>query len=104
MYKKNTYITYIILTIFRHQSYNQRKEEPKIYNYVSSVESELTWNGYIQEMRGHYDEAPPLQSMWYLFYTFYTNVWIGKMLRFVLHRIPAAVIDLSLFVCGKKSK
>jgi len=75
-----------------------------MYNFVSSVESPLTWSKYIEEMHIHYYEAPPLQAMWYLYYIFCTNFWVGKILRFLLHRIPAAFIDFFLILSLKNPK
>lgn len=92
------------MTIFRFQDVAKINEDPKIYNYVSSVESPLTWGSYIQKINVHYQKAPPLQSMWYMFYVLYTNLWVGKMLRFVLHRIPAGFMDISLIICGRKPR
>lgn len=79
-------------------------KEPKIYNYVSSVESPLLWGTYIKEMHHCYREVPPLRSMWYIFYIFYTTLWVGKILRFVLHRVPAAFMDILLIFFGKNPK
>ncbi|KAF0772958.1 fatty acyl-CoA reductase wat-like [Aphis craccivora] len=75
-----------------------------MWDTVNSVESPLLWGRYIEEMNGHYHEAPPLQSMWYMFCIFYTDLWIGKILRFLFHRIPATFVDFLLIVCGKTPK
>lgn len=91
-------------TIFRYEDPDTMTKEPKIYNYVSSVESPLSWGTYIKEMHHCYREVPPLRSMWYIFYIFYTTLWVGKMLRFVLHRVPAAFMDVLLIFCGKSPK
>ncbi|XP_060872883.1 fatty acyl-CoA reductase wat-like [Metopolophium dirhodum] len=103
-YTVNALISVMWDTVNRYQNSNLINQEPKVYNYVSSVESPLLWGRYIEEINGHYHEAPPLQSIWYIFYVFYTNLWIGKMLRFVLHRIPAELMDFWLTVCGKSPK
>lgn len=79
-------------------------KEPKIYNYVSGAESPLTWDRYTKEMYCHYPEAPPLNSIWYPINIFYTNLWIGRILRFWLHRIPSALADLVLLINCKKPK
>jgi len=95
---------YNILIIFRHKQSNGVNKVPKIYNYVSCVESPLTWGRYIREMHDQYYVAPPLQSIWYGFYIFYTNLMVGSILRFFLHRIPGALMDLLLILCGKSPK
>ncbi|XP_050058956.1 fatty acyl-CoA reductase wat-like [Aphis gossypii] len=104
-YTVNALISVMWDTVNRHkQSNGVSFEEPKIYNYVSCVESPLTWGRYIREMHDQYYVAPPLQSMWYGFYIFYTNLIIGSILRFFLHRIPGAFMDLMLILCGKSPK
>jgi len=95
----------IISIVFRHQDCDYTKyEEPKIYNYVSSADSPLTWNEYIGGMTEHYYVSPPLRSMWYGFFFTYTNLWIGMVLKFFLHRMPAAFVDFMLIVSGKSPK
>lgn len=89
---------------FRYKDIRQINEEPKIYNYVSSIESPVTWHKYIKGMHNYYYESPPLQSIWYCFYIFYTNFWAGLILRFFLHRVPATIMDLLLFLSGKNPK
>lgn len=89
---------------FRYQDLREIKREPKIYNYVSSIESPVTWYKYIKGMHNYYYDAPPLQSIWYGFYIFYTNFWIGLLLRFFFHRVPAAIMDLLLILSGKNAK
>ncbi|XP_060850791.1 fatty acyl-CoA reductase wat-like [Rhopalosiphum padi] len=103
-YTVNALISVMWDTVNRHQHSNQTKKVPKIYNYVSSTESPLTWGRFIKKMHGHYFEVPPLRSMWYIFYIFYTNLLIGTVLRILLHKIPAALMDLLLIICGKPPK
>jgi len=104
-YTVNALISVMWDTVNRHKQLNGvPPEAPKIYNYVSCVESPLTWGRYIKEMHDQYFIAPPLQSMWYGFYIFYTNLIIGSILRFFFHRIPGAFMDLMLILTGKSPK
>ncbi|XP_026822567.1 fatty acyl-CoA reductase wat-like [Rhopalosiphum maidis] len=104
-YTVNALISVMWDTVNRHKQLNGvPPEAPKIYNYVSCVESPLTWGRYIKEMHAQYYIAPPLQSMWYGFYIFYTNLIVGSILRFFLHRLPAAFMDLILILTGKSPK
>uniref|UniRef100_A0A2S2RAC3 Fatty acyl-CoA reductase n=1 Tax=Sipha flava TaxID=143950 RepID=A0A2S2RAC3_9HEMI len=103
-YTANALICTMWDTVKRYQDPNAFYEEPKIYNYVSSCESAVTWNMmliYVNEVIKYY---PPLTSMWYNFCIFSTNFWIVMILKLLLHRIPAALVDLSLFICGKKPR
>ncbi|CAI6362216.1 unnamed protein product [Macrosiphum euphorbiae] len=103
-YTVNALISVMWDTVNRHKQSNGVNKVPKIYNYVSCVESPLTWGRYIREMHDQYYVAPPLQSMWYGFYILYTNFMVGSILRFFLHRIPGAFMDLLLILCGKSPK
>ncbi|XP_060881062.1 fatty acyl-CoA reductase wat-like [Metopolophium dirhodum] len=104
-YTANALISVMWDTVKRHQDCDYTKyEQPKIYNYVSSADSPLTWNEYIGGMTEHYNVSPPLRSMWYGFFIVYTNFWIGMVLKFLLHRIPAAFVDFLLFITGKSPK
>ena len=93
-----------IVIIFRHRHSNQMNKVPKIYNYVSSVESPLTWGKYIKEMQENYFDIPPLRSIWYMFYISHTNSLVSTILRFWLHTIPAAFVDLLLIISGQSPK
>lgn len=99
-----SYTNTLFFVIFRYQNNHIANKGPKIYNYVSSVESPLTWGRYIEEMKYHYLKAPPLQAIWYIFYVLYANLWLGSILRFLFHRIPAMFIDLFCILCGKNHK
>ncbi|XP_060876847.1 fatty acyl-CoA reductase wat-like isoform X1 [Metopolophium dirhodum] len=103
-YTVNALISVMWDTVNRHKQSNIVNKVPKIYNYVSCVESPLTWGRYIREMHDQYYVAPPLQSMWYGFYILYTHFMVGSILRFFLHRIPGAFMDLLLILCGKSPK
>jgi len=90
--------------MFRCHKTDQINSKPKIFNYVSGVECPLTWARYIKGMYAHYYEAPPLQSVWYIFSINYYNLWVGKILRFWLHRVPAVLMDLISKVNSNKPK
>lgn len=93
-----------IFIIFRHKHSNQTNKVPKIYNYVSSAESPLTWGGFVRETHENYFDIPPLRSMWYIFYIFHTNSLVCTILRFWLHTIPAAFMDFLLIISGQSPK
>ncbi|XP_022167369.1 fatty acyl-CoA reductase wat-like isoform X2 [Myzus persicae] len=103
-YTVNALISVMWDTVNRHKQSSGMNKVPKVYNYVSCVESPLTWHRYIREMHDQYYVAPPLQSIWYAFYIFYTNLMVGSILRFFLHQIPGAFMDLLLILFGKSPK
>ncbi|KAE9538171.1 hypothetical protein AGLY_006143 [Aphis glycines] len=103
-YTVNALISVMWDTVNSYQHSNQTKKVPKIYNYVSSNESPITWGEYIQNMYDHYFEVPPLRAMWYIFCIFHTNFLIDTILRFWLHKVPGALMDLLLIISGKTPK
>lgn len=103
-YTVNALISVMWDTVNSYQHLNQTKKVPKIYNYVSSNESPITWGEYIQNMYDHYFEVPPLRAMWYIFCIFHTNFLIDTILRFWLHKVPGALMDLLLIISGKTPK
>lgn len=96
-------LTIIVIIIFRYQD-SKLNLEPKIFNYVSSVESPITWGEFSNEIFDRYHEAPPQRSMWYSFFICAVNFWILNILRLFLHWIPATFVDLYLILRGKNPK
>ncbi|XP_026819369.1 LOW QUALITY PROTEIN: fatty acyl-CoA reductase wat-like [Rhopalosiphum maidis] len=103
-YTANALISVMWSTVNRHNYSYEKNKEPKIYNYVSSVDSPIHWDKIIQYTFETYHQAPPLGSMWYIFCIFSTNRWFVDILRFLLHRIPAAFVDLLFHIRGKNPK
>ncbi|KAL4148043.1 hypothetical protein QTP88_002347 [Uroleucon formosanum] len=104
-YTANALISVMWHTVKRHQACDHIKyEQPKIYNYVSGPDSPLIWNEFNREIHENYKVSPPLGVMWYLFFILYTNLWIGMVLKFFLHRLPAAIADFLLIISGKSPK
>ncbi|XP_050421309.1 fatty acyl-CoA reductase 1-like [Adelges cooleyi] len=69
-------------------------EKPKIFNFVSSVESPLVWQQFMTVVFNSYKAAPP-----------FTRIdWFGIILRVLLHRIPAIVFDFLLILTLNEPK
>lgn len=82
----------------------KKNNKPKIYNYVSSVENPIHWGKVLDYTFETYHQAPPLESMWYIFCIFSVNRWAVNILRFLLHRIPGAFEDFSFIIRGENPK
>lgn len=93
-----------ILFVNRYRDGNKRNKVPKIYNFVSSVESSINWDKFLQYTFETYRQVPPLESIWYMFCIFSANRWVVRISRFILHRIPGALVDLSFIIRGKNPK
>ncbi|CAI6361900.1 unnamed protein product [Macrosiphum euphorbiae] len=103
-YTVNTLISVMWDTVNRHRDGDKKNKEPKIYNYVSSVESSICWDKIIEYIFETYQQVPPLESMWFMFFICSANRWVVNILRFFLHRIPGALVDLSFIIRGKNPK
>jgi len=106
-YIVNAMISVMWDTVNRHQDTNQIKDSNKklkIFNFVSGVESPLNWGEFLNEIYDNYMENPPLISIWYSFYMFSTNSIVVYFMKFLLHRIPAAFMDIGMLICGKSPR
>ncbi|XP_050536687.1 fatty acyl-CoA reductase wat-like [Daktulosphaira vitifoliae] len=101
-YTINALITSMWDTATRYQ--NTANEEPKIYNYVSSCESPLTWASFMCSIRPIYKLTPPLCAVWYGSTFTYTNVWLGEFLWLILHWIPGIIFDFMILLTGKNAR
>lgn len=99
-----TFILFDISTICRYQETKQTIKKPKIFNYVSCVESPLTYRNFINKVYITYHKIPPLGAFWYIFCIFSTNVFVTNIIRILLHRIPAAIVDSYLIITGRSPK
>jgi alcohol-forming fatty acyl-CoA reductase len=79
-------------------------EEPPIYNYVASNKNPITWQQYTDLAKLHGEKVPLIKTAWYYSFTMSSSKALVTFLTFLYHFVPAAIIDLGLFVCGKKPK
>ncbi|XP_050536683.1 fatty acyl-CoA reductase wat-like [Daktulosphaira vitifoliae] len=101
-YTVNALIASMWDTANRYQ--NSVSDKPKIYNYVSSTVSPLTWERYMSESKQIFYTAPPNCAIWYgIIYT-YDNKWLGKFLWLFLHWIPGIIFDCMLLLVGKSTR
>ncbi|CAH1738322.1 unnamed protein product [Aphis gossypii] len=103
-YTANALISVMWSTVNRYKYSDEKNKEPKIYNYVSSADSPIHWDKIINYTFEAYHQAPPLETMWYIFCIFSDSRWLVYILRFLLHRIPGAFIDFSFIIRGKNPK
>ncbi|GBP82274.1 Fatty acyl-CoA reductase wat [Eumeta japonica] len=75
---------------------------PPIYNVVSSVDNPLTWRSYTDFAELYGLSCPSVQAIWcYAFYLI-PNKWLNMFLCFLMHWIPAYIVDGALLLVGKK--
>ncbi|XP_027836948.2 fatty acyl-CoA reductase wat-like [Aphis gossypii] len=103
-YTVNALISVMWDTVNRYKNSNERNKQPKIYNFVFSVDKPIYWGKFFDYIYEIYYQVPPLNTMWYICCVFSDNRWIVAIMGFLLHKIPAALLDLSLLICGKNPK
>ncbi|CAI6367905.1 unnamed protein product [Macrosiphum euphorbiae] len=103
-YTANALISVMWDTVNRYQDGSEKNKKPKIYSYVSGFDSPVHWGTFLNYVYETYYQAPPLQSVWYIFCIYSANSWFINFMRLLLHRIPAAFVDLSSIIRGKNSK
>lgn len=79
-------------------------EEPPIYNFVSSQKNPITWEKYTDLAIEHGEKVPLMKSAWYYTLKMSQSRALVTILTFFYHFLPAVIIDMGLFVCGKKPK
>lgn len=79
-------------------------EEPPVYNYVSSQKNPITWKTYTDLATEYGEQAPLSKTAWYYSFTMSNSKLLVTILTFLYHFLPAAIVDIGLFVCGKKPK
>lgn len=79
-------------------------EEPPVYNYVTSPKNPISWQNYTDLASKHGEKVPLMKTAWYYSFTMSSSKALVTLLTFFYHFVPAAIIDLGLFVCGKKPK
>ncbi|CAO1365557.1 unnamed protein product [Diamesa serratosioi] len=76
----------------------------KIYNCVSSPDNPIDWKQIYDYSIYAGSSVPPMKSMWIVSFTAVTNPYIYSFLKFVLHILPAFIIDFVFKVLGKKPR
>jgi len=79
-------------------------EDPPIYNYVTSPKNPITWERYTELSSLHGSKRPLMKNAWYHTYHLTSSKFMVTILTFLYHFLPAAIVDVGLFLCGKKPK
>lgn len=79
-------------------------DEPPIYNFVSSTSNQITWNEYCEKSSFHGQTFPISRMAWYYTFHMSSSKTVVTILTYLYHLIPAAMVDIGLFLCGKKPR
>ncbi|CAG9854301.1 unnamed protein product [Phyllotreta striolata] len=78
------------------------EKEMPIYNFVSTPEKPLTWDLFQVLSTKHCKQIPSEQCIWHSYFRMRENKWVYLVLVFLLHTVPAYIVDFMAFCIGKK--
>ncbi|KAK9872040.1 hypothetical protein WA026_015290 [Henosepilachna vigintioctopunctata] len=81
---------------------NSEDEDVPIYNIVSSPEAPITWNDFTTYAEKHTPEVPSELQVWKYFFALRPNRLHHLLAVFLLHTIPAYIVDFVCLCIGKK--
>ncbi|KAJ8916661.1 hypothetical protein NQ315_000306 [Exocentrus adspersus] len=76
----------------------------RIYNYESSNDKPLNWKEFMDASRNHGMLTPSSKAVWYYSFGLYKSYAMYLMAIFILHVIPALLVDAALMCAGKSPK
>ncbi|CAH1279317.1 unnamed protein product [Diabrotica balteata] len=85
----------------KHQNKNY---EIPIYNFESSNDSPINWNIFMNSTIKYGVHTPSIRAVWYLCLLLEKNYFLYLLYAFLLHTVPAFLIDCVLLCIGKKPK
>lgn len=78
--------------------------EIPVYNFCVPASNPLTWSDFTSKTVVHGMVCPPLNAMWYFFFTNNRSKLVDVLSKLLFHYLPAILVDTFLFLSGKKPK
>ncbi|PZC72130.1 hypothetical protein B5X24_HaOG211835 [Helicoverpa armigera] len=75
---------------------------PPVYNYVSSEQKPLTWEKFMHYNEVYGFQVPTVQAIYYYLFTITSSRFLYTLYCFLLHWVPAYIIDGIAVIIGKK--
>ncbi|CAH0699599.1 unnamed protein product [Spodoptera exigua] len=75
---------------------------PPVYNYVSSEQRPLTWEKFMNYNEVYGFQVPTVQAIYYYLFHLTSSKFLYNLYCFLLHWIPAYIIDGIAVIIGKK--
>ncbi|CAG2061637.1 unnamed protein product [Timema podura] len=73
-----------------------------IYNYVSSAQNPIQWHDFVDMAKNHGKDVPSSKAIWYYSFTMTKYKVLYVILSFLLHTLPALLVDTVTILCFKK--
>ncbi|XP_057664834.1 fatty acyl-CoA reductase wat-like [Diorhabda carinulata] len=80
----------------------QFDKEIPVYNYVSTPEKPISWDQFQRLSTKHATQIPSEKVIWHSYFRMIQNKWLFLIASFLLHTIPAHVVDFIAVCVGKK--
>lgn len=77
-------------------------KEPPIYNSVGSVEAPITWAQFMKQLEYHTPKVPSELQVWRYCFDMRPNYYHHMIMSFLLHTVPAYIVDFLLKCFGKE--
>ena len=90
-----------IITVPEEQVKSQ-KDEPPIYNCVSSCQNPITWSSFLYLNQLHGVEVISIKVLWYSMLLLTQSYWLYNICMFFLHLVPAVIVDTLARLTGRK--
>ena len=79
-----------------------QKDEPPIYNCVSSCQNPIRWDYILHISQYHGVEVVSMVTMWYHMFYWTNYQWSYNIYIFFLHLIPAVIVDTVARLKGRE--
>ncbi|CAH0548733.1 unnamed protein product [Brassicogethes aeneus] len=80
------------------------KDKVPVFNCVSSPNNPITWKTFGEIMDKYGKESPSSKLMWYPYKIVTSCLYNYLLLKFLLHTIPAFILDIVLLCVGKRGR
>ncbi|XP_066153693.1 fatty acyl-CoA reductase wat-like [Euwallacea fornicatus] len=89
---------------FHHGLQTYKGSKIRVFNYGSTNESPITWGTTMDYSKYYASMNPSVKAIWYLIFEIYKSYPVYLLMTFLLHTLPAILVDSVLFCTGQKPK
>ncbi|KAF5273009.1 hypothetical protein FQR65_LT17250 [Abscondita terminalis] len=80
----------------------QSETPTPIFNCVTSVQKPITWKNWMAYSEKYLKQVPSPLQVWYYFFFMHSNYYVHLFCVFLLHTIPAYIVDFLARCVGKE--
>lgn len=90
--------------LFVNAKNNGKRLEIPVYNFESSNDCPITWDYFMNISKAYGMSTPSIRAIWYFCFILEKNFLLYTIYTFLLHTVPAFIVDAVLVCVGKKPK